>query len=112
MMSLGALMFQMARGTREAAQISYRSAAIQSASGWAQALPWDSIPTSNVWSGVDTIGNLVYRRYMSYADSTKYKILTVIIRPESTVASSRRIRPETVTVVRPKPMTTAPLKLQ
>ena len=112
MMSLGALMFQVARGTRQAAQVAYRSAAIQTAGGWAQTLPWDSIPTRIGWSGKDTIGQLVYQRYMSYADSTKYRILTVIIRPDTAAASSSRIRAETVTVVRAKPLKAAPLKVQ
>ena len=112
MMSLGALMFQVARGTRQAAQVAYRSAAIQTAGGWAQTVPWDSIPTRTGWSGKDTIGQLIYQRYMTYADSTKYRILTVIIRPDTATASSSRIRPETVTVVRAKPLRAAPLKIQ
>ena len=112
MMSLGGLMFQVARGTRRSAQVGYRTAALQNAAGWAQALPWDSIPSSAVWGPVDTIGQLLFRRYMTYVDSTKYKILTVIVRPESTAASSSNIKPETVTVVRAKPRTPAPLKLQ
>lgn len=111
MMSLGGLMFQVARATRQSAQVAYRSAAIQNAQGWAQTIPWDSIPTSAGWGNNDTIGQLVFQRYLSYADSTKYRILTVIIRPVTSVASSARIQPDTITVVRAKPLTTIPIKV-
>ena len=112
MMSLGALMFQVARHTRQSAQVAYRSAALTSAASWAQAMPWDSIPVQVGWGTNDTVGQLVFQRYMSYSTSGNARVLTLVIRPVVSVASSSRIRPETLTVVRAKPLTTAPLKVQ
>jgi len=112
MMSLGGLMFQVARATRLSAQVAYRSAAVQNASAWGQSIPWDSIAANVGWSSNDTIGQLVFQRYMSYTDSTKYRTLTLVIRPVVGVASSFAIKPETVTVVRSKPLSTAPLKIK
>lgn len=112
MMALGGLMFQVARGTRLSAQMAFRSAALQNGASWAQSLPWDAILTSGGWGSNDTIGQFVFQRYMSYTDSVKYRTLTVVIRPVTSVASSARIQPDTVTVVRAKPRSTAALKVR
>lgn len=112
MMSLGGLMFQVARATRLSAQVAFRSAAVQNAAVWAQAMHWDSIPTNVGWSPNDTIGQLVFQRYLSYTDSTKFRTVTLVIWPVASVASSARVKSETVTVVRAKPLTTAPLKIK
>jgi hypothetical protein len=112
MMALGALMFQVGRHTRLSAQVAYRSAALNSAASWAQAMPWDSIPNLVGWGVNDTIGQLIFQRYMSYATSGNNRVMTLVIRPVTTVASSARVKPETLTVVRTKPLTTAPLKVR
>jgi hypothetical protein len=112
MMALGALMFQVARHTRQSAQVAYRSAALNSAASWAQAMPWDSIPGQVGWATNDTVGQLIFQRYLSYATSGNARVLTLVIRPVTSVISSSRIRPETLTVVRAKPLTTAPLKVK
>jgi hypothetical protein len=112
MMALGALMFQVARHTRLSSQVTYRSAALNSAASWAQAMPWDSIPNQVGWASNDTVGQLVFQRYMSYSTSGNARILTLVIRPVTSIASSARVKPETLTVVRAKPLTTAPLKVQ
>jgi hypothetical protein len=49
---------------------------------------------------------------MSYNTSGNARILTLVIQPVASVTSSSRIRPETLTVVRAKPLTTAPLKVK
>ncbi len=110
LMALGGLMFQVGRHTRQSAQITYRSAALNSAGAWGQNIPWDSIPGLVGWGTNDTIGQLVYQRYMGYATSGNTRVLTMVIRPVAAVASSDRIKSETLTVVRAKPLTTAPLK--
>jgi hypothetical protein len=112
LMSLGGLMFQVARATRVSGQVAFRAAAVQSAAGWAQSIPWDSIPTQVGWSPNDTIGQLVFQRYLNYADFPTYRVLTVVIRPEPSVVSSASVRPDTVTVVRARPRSTAPLKIR
>jgi hypothetical protein len=112
MMALGALMFQVGRHTRLAAQVAYRSAALNSAASWAQAMPWDSIPGLVGWGVNDTIGQLVFQRYMSYSTSANNRVVMLVIRPVATVASSARVKAETLTVVRTKPLTTAPLKVK
>ena len=112
MMALGGLMFQVARDTRLSAQVAYRSAALQNGAAWAQTIPWDSIPSLTGWGTTDTIGQLVYQRYMEYGISGNARNLTVIIRPVTTVGSSARVRPDTVSVTRARPLTTAPLKVR
>jgi len=109
MMALGALMFQVGRYTRVSGQVAYRSAALNTVSGWAQALPWDSIPAKTGYGSNDTIGQLVYQRFMSYTTSGNTRALTLVIVPVSTIASSSRVKAETILVVRAKPRTTAPL---
>jgi hypothetical protein len=112
MMSLGALMFQVGRHTRLAAQVAYRAAAQNNAAMWAQAMPWDSIPEQVGWGNSDTIGQLIFQQYMSYATSGNNRVLTLVIQPVASLASSARIKAETLTVVRTKPLTTAPLKVR
>ncbi|MBI4421020.1 MAG: hypothetical protein HY560_09360, partial [Gemmatimonadetes bacterium] len=112
LMSLGGLMFQVSRHTRLSAQVGYRSAAQQNAAAWAQALPWDSIPPSVGWTPNDTIGQFVFQRYMSYATSGNSRMMTIVIQPVAGVTSSAGVQPETLTVVRAKPLSTAPLKVK
>lgn len=112
MMSLGGLMFQVARATRLSGQVAFRSAALQNAAAWGQSMPWDSIPVNLGWGANDTIGQLVFQRYLNYTDAFSYRTLTLVVRPVAGVASSARVMPETVTVIRAKPRSAAPLKVR
>jgi len=112
LMALGGLMFQVSRDTRLSAQVAYRSAARQNAVAWAQSLPWDSIPSQVGWGPNDTIGQLIFQRSMTYATSGTARVLTIVTQPVSTAASSVRVKPDTVTVVRAKALNTSPLRIQ
>lgn len=103
-------MYQVARRTHLSAQVSFRSAAQMNAASWAQAIPWDSIPTLVGWSSEETIGQLAFRRYMSYTTSGSWRVMTIVINPEG--VSGTLVRPETLTVIRGKPLSTAPLKVR
>ena len=110
LMSLAGLMYQVARRTTQSAQVAFRSAALMNAAGWAQAIPWDSIPSLVGWSTEESIGQLAFRRYMSYETSGNWRIMTLVINPEG--PSQTMVRPETLTVVRAKSVSTAPLKIR
>ncbi len=110
LISLIGLTYQVSRDTRLSAQVAFRSAAEMNAAAWAQALPWDSIPNLVGWSQPDSIGQLVFRRYMSYATSGNWRTMTIVVNPEGPAGAT--VRPETLTVVRAKPVTTAPLKVR
>lgn len=110
LMSLAGLMYQVARRTTQSAQVAFRSAALMNAAGWAQAIPWDSIPGLVGWGPADTIGQLAFRRYMNYATSGSWRTMTIVINPEG--LSAGLVRAETLTVVRAKPVSTAPLKVR
>src|SRR5215510_10014807 len=81
LMALGGLMFQVGRYTRNSAAVSYRSAAAQMAGAWAQAIPWDSIPTS-VGCFPDTTGQMTYTRCITVQTvTTNLKRVTTVITP-------------------------------
>jgi hypothetical protein len=117
MMSLGGLMFQVARHTRLSSSVALRSAAAQNAASWAQGLPWDSIPLATGWIN-DTVGGNVFRRSTSCdtgcpassCPTCAYRKIRMTITPQGNL--SGRVRPDTVYVVRAKPRTTAPLKVR
>lgn len=110
LMSLVGLTYQVSRRTRMSAQVAFRSAAEMNAAAWAQAIPWDSIPNAVGWTQQDSIGQLVFRRYMSYTTSGSWRIMSIVINPEG--VSGALVRPETLTVVRAKSVSTAPLKVR
>lgn len=103
-------MYQVVRQTRLSALVAFRSAAQMSATAWAQALPWDSIPNQVGWTAADSIGQLAFRRYMTYATSGSWRTMTIVINPEG--PSQNLVRPETLTVMRARPVSTAPLKVR
>ena len=117
MMSLGGIMFQMARQTRVSAGVGFRSAAKFNAAMWAQKIPWDSIPAATGWTD-DTISDLVFRRSTScdtgcpggLCPTCGYRKIKMIITPQGTGGS--RIQPDTVYVVRAKPRTATQLKVK
>lgn len=110
LMAFGGFMYQMARQTTKSSLLALRSAAQMSATNWAQSLPWDSIPAKVGWAAPDSIGQLVFRRYMSYATTGSWRALTIVINPEGN--SAILAPPETLTVTRAKPVSTAPLKVR
>lgn len=103
-------MYQVARQTRLSALVAFRSAAEMNAAAWAGAVPWDSIPNLVGSGPADTIGQLAFRRYMNYATSGSWRTMTIVINPEG--LSAGLVRPETLTVIRAKPVSTVPLKVR
>jgi hypothetical protein len=67
LISLGGLMAQTARHTRQSATAGYRAAAAMDATAWAEGLAWDSIPGA-IGCTPDTVGQYTYDRCMSYQD--------------------------------------------
>ena len=104
LISLGGLMFQVARHTQRSAAVGYRSAAVTSAGSWAQALAWDSIDGST-GCAQDTTGLLVYTRCVSVQSPTgRLKEIQVVVNPTGLLT----IAPDTVVVFRSKPKTVSP----
>lgn len=110
LMSLGGLMYQMARRTHVSGLIALRSAAQVNAAAWGQAVPWDSIPNQVGWTSADSIGQLVFRRWMTYTTDGTWRTMTIVINPEG--RGAMLVQPETLTVTRAKPISTAPLKIR
>jgi hypothetical protein len=107
LISLGALMFQVARHTQRAAAVGYRSAAVTSAGSWAQGLAWDSIDGATGCSQ-DTSGLLAYTRCTSVQNpSGRLKEIEVVVTPSGLLA----IAPETVVVYRTKPKNASPFSV-
>ncbi len=107
LISLGGLMFQMARHTRQSAAVAYRSAAATSAATWIQGLPWDSIDGA-VGCTADTSGLLTYDRCMSvYNVSATLKRATVAISPTGQLV----VQPDSIVVERSKPRLPSTLRV-
>ena len=105
--SLGGLMFQMARHTRQSAAVAYRSAAATSAATWIQGLPWDSIDGA-VGCTADTSGLLTYDRCTSVDDvSSTLKRVTVAISSTGPLV----VLPDSVVVERTKPRLPSTLRV-
>jgi prepilin-type N-terminal cleavage/methylation domain-containing protein len=96
LMALAGLMFQVARQTRGSTAATFRAAAVQQASTWVEAIPWDNI-ASEVGCTPEETGLLEYTRCLSYTDSTDgLKKVTVVIAPSGIFAAL----PESLTVYR------------
>ncbi len=107
LLSLGGLMFQVARHTQRSAAVGYRSAAMTSAGAWAQGLAWDSIDGST-GCRQDTTGLLVYTRCVTVQNpSGRLKEIEVVVSPTGLLV----ISPETVVVHRTKPKTISPFNV-
>jgi Tfp pilus assembly protein PilV len=95
LISLGGVMFQVARYTQHSAEATNRSAAIGSAVAWAQALPWDSIPNA-VGCATVTTGTLSYVRCTTVTTvSSQLRTMDVVVTPATG-------QPDTVEVTRCK----------
>lgn len=98
LIALGALMYQVARHTRQSATVGYRSAAAATVAGWASALPWDSLDGA-AGCVVDSVGPFRYSRCTSVADvAAGLKLVTVVVSPTGALVAA----PETVVVARHK----------
>ena len=107
LMSLGGLMFQMARHTRQSAAVAYRSAAVTTAATWIQSLPWDSI-NGAVGCTAETTGLLTYDRCTSVDPvSSTLKRVTVAISPTGPLV----VLADSVVVERTKPRLPSTLRV-
>jgi type II secretory pathway pseudopilin PulG len=105
--SLVGMMFSMARQARLTAYGTARTAAVQSASAWAQSVPWDNLGTS-VGCVADSAGPLRYTRCTTVQDiGYRLKRLQVVVLPDSAAG----VHADTVTVDRNKPQQLSPLYL-
>lgn len=106
LISLGGVMFQVARYTQHSAEATNRSAAIASTVAWAQALPWDSIYGA-AGCVTDTAGTLSYVRCTTIATpSADLRTIDVVVTPTTG-------RADTVEVTRCKSrLPYSPLKTQ
>ena len=109
LISLGAVIVQVARHSRRSAVAGYRSAAITSASAWAQTVPWDSMIAA-LGCANDSTGELRYVRCTTVDSvSQQARTVRVVITPQGWEAG----RPDTVAVIRSKPKRSySPLKAQ
>jgi len=99
LLALGGLMFQVARHTRLSTAVSYRSVALESATSWVQALPWDSLPVSIGCTDSLTAGAFMYTRCVELVStSPTSRLARVIISPTGALQAP----PDTVTVERTK----------
>ena len=101
LISLGGLMYAVARHTLRSAAVGYATAAATSAATWAQGLPWDSIDGAGGCVS-DTIDVFPYDRCASVNTiNPQFKRVTVVISatgalttlPESVVVDRHKLRP-------------------
>jgi Tfp pilus assembly protein PilV len=106
LISLGGVMFQVARYTQHSTEATNRSAAIASSVAWAQALPWDSIYNA-VGCANDTAGTLAYVRCVTVDTASAWlRTIHVVVTPATG-------RPDTVAVTRGKPrLPYSPIKVK
>ncbi len=96
LITLGGLMFDVARQTQASAATTYRAAAVQQAAAWIEALPWASIDGSSGCTS-HTTGPLEFDQCVSVLDTTtSMKRVTVVITPTGNLTA----RPDTVVLYR------------
>jgi hypothetical protein len=106
LITLGGLMFDVARQTQKSAATTYRAAAVQQASAWIEGLPWDSITPSAGCAGY-AVGPLTYDRCVSVIDTTiSMKRITVVITPTGNLTA----RPDTLVMYRNLARARSPLQ--
>lgn len=99
LISLGGLMFHVARQTQMSAASTYRAAAVQRASAWVEGLPWDSLapggPAVGCLAGAS--GPMTYDRCVTIVNETaQMRRVMVVISPTGPLA----VRPDTLVVLR------------
>jgi hypothetical protein len=98
-------MYQVSYQTRGSAARSYLSAARQSAETRVEGTPWDSLASlAFIGCATDTLGQLIYNRCTTVADSAKLRRIDVVLTP----IGNLRAPPETVVVYRVRPAPIAP----
>jgi hypothetical protein len=109
LISLGALIFQVAKYSQRSAMAGYKSAAVSSAAAWAQTVPWDSMNAA-LGCANDSTGKLQYVRCTTVdAVSPQARTVRIVITPQTADAG----RPDTVAITRNKPRRSySPLKVQ
>lgn len=108
LLALGGLMFDVARHSRRATAVAYRSAALETATSWIQALPWDSLPSAVGCSDSLTTGLLEYTRCVELVSgTTTSRLARIIITPTGALPA----RPDTVTVERTRARTSSPFAM-
>lgn len=108
LVSLTGLLFTMARQSRLTAYSTARTAAVQSASAWAQGVAWDSIGGA-VGCVADTAGTLPYTRCTTVQTvSLTLKRLQVVVTPDT----ASGVHADTVVVSRAKPQNLSPLYVE
>jgi Tfp pilus assembly protein PilV len=92
LVSLGGVMFQVARYTQHSADATNRSAAIASTVAWAQALPWDSIYGA-AGCATDTTGTVSYVRCTTIQTvSSQLRTIDVVVTPATGRADTVEVR--------------------
>ena len=105
LVGLGGLMYQVSYQTRGSAARSYLSAAKQTAATRVEGTPWDSLASlSFIGCVTDTLGQLVYNRCTTEADTAKLRRVEVVLTPIGNLQAPA----ETVVVYRIKPSPIAP----
>ncbi len=105
LLALGGLMFEVARHTRQSAEIAYRSAATESAASWIHGLPWDSLPSAVGCTDSVTTGKLEYTRCVDLlANTPRYRLARITISPTGALQP----RPDTVTIERTRTRSMSP----
>lgn len=105
LMSLGGLMYEIARQTRRSALATYRAAASRSASSWIQLLPFDSLDNA-IGCTADSVGILEYNRCVTLSNvSGTRKSITIVIQPTGNLITT----PDTQVLERARAQLPSPL---
>ena len=106
LITLGGLMFDVARQTQSSAATTYRAAAVQQAAAWIEGLPWNDINGTSGCSSL-SMGPLDFDRCVSvYDTTTSMKRVTVVITPTGTLTA----QPDTVVLYRNQARLRSPLQ--
>lgn len=108
LITLGGLMFDVARQTRRSAATTYRAAAVQSAQAWIDGLPWSTIDSVGFGGcTADSSGLLAYDQCVQVADTTTtLKRVQVVISPTGNLLAP----PDTLIVYRSTDRPSSPLQ--
>ncbi len=108
LITLGGLMYSVARHTGVSSSVAYRNAAARKAVAWGEALPWDTVGSPS-WAPPcfsDAIGPFAYDRCTTVSGTAQLRILTISINPTGAIV----VMPDTVVVTRHRIRSTSPFK--
>lgn len=100
LISLGGLMFHVARQTQVSAAFTYRAAAVQRASAWIEGLPWDALDGAQGSYSALMSGPMAYDQFVDVlplGSGTETKNVMVRIFPTGPLSL---VGPDTLVVVR------------